>query len=275
MKLGIAYNIYDGQEMLPFAVENLRFYAHKIFVIYQEVSNFGNRNPDLMPMLKELESRGLVDKLIPFTPSLEKNNDGSINWKSGCYNEIKKRQLGLEVARVNGCDTYMTLDCDELYDCGQFKWAMEDFERGGYDTSFTKLLTYYKKPTLQVTPPETWYQPLFYKIKKDTEFVFINEYPVNTDQTKKVKAGHCRVYKENEIIQHHFAYVRHNLNSKVINSSSQSDKKSQEEVIYHFDNWKGVKDGALFNGGKKFGLKEVENIFKIDITQPFWKSKNL
>ena len=38
----------------------------------------------------------------------------------------------------------MTIDCDELYDPIQFKWAMEDFENGSYDTSFAKMQTFYK-----------------------------------------------------------------------------------------------------------------------------------
>lgn len=273
MKLGISYNIFDGQEMLPFAVLNLRPYAHKIFIIYQKVSNYGNTNPDLMPMIKELESRGLIDKAFEYEPNIFTDDNGNVKWQSGTFNEIQKRQLGLEIARANGCDTYMTLDCDELYDSTQFKWAMEDFETGNYDTSFTRLLTYYKKPTLQLTPPETWYQPLFYKIKKDTKFEFLDDYPVVTDRTKMVKAGHCRVYKQDEIVQHHFAYVRHNLDSKVTNSSAQSDEKSKEAVKYHFNNWSSVNDGAIMIGMQKYGLKEVENKFDIDLNRPFKKSE--
>jgi hypothetical protein len=269
MKLGIAYNIFDGQEMLPFAIRNLKQYAHRVFVIYQEVSNFGNTNPHLLPMLKELESRGLIDKVFKYEPELHKNPDGSLHWKSGVLNEIKKRQMGLDVCRINGCDTYMTLDCDELYDNTQFEWAMEEFEIGGYDTSFTNLLTYYKLPTMQLDPPEKWLQPLFYKIKKDTKFEFLEDYPVDTDQTKKVKSGHSRVYKSEEIVQHHFAYVRHNLMSKVQNSSAQTDPKSQFAVRFHYDTWEQKEDGALMIGLQKYKLNEVENKFGINLNKPF------
>ena len=228
MKLGISYNIFDGEEMLPFAVLNLRPFAHKIVIVYQNISNYGNTNPKLSPVLKELKSRGLVDVLFEYEPNIHKDKNGNIKWQSGCLNEIKKRQIGLDICKANGCDTYMTLDCDELYNQRKFKWAMEDFEQGGYDTSFTRLLTYYKKPTFQLTPLETWFQPLFYKIKKDTKFEMQEDYPIHIDRTKMVKAGHCRIYKEEEIVQHHFAYVRHNLDSKVENSSAQTDKKSKK-----------------------------------------------
>ena len=265
MKLGIAYNIFDGQEMLPFALKNLRPYAHRIFVIYQKVSNFGNENPNLLPVLEKCKELGWIDKLIEYEPELHFNDDGSPKWGNGALNEIQKRQLGLEVCRLNGCDTYMTLDCDELYDHTQFEWAMKEFERGGYDTSWTNLLTFYKLPTMQILPPETWFQPLFYKIKPETKFEFIKEYPVYADWTKRVKSGHLKVFAREEIQQYHYAYVRHHLIDKVKNSTAQSEIEDGQKVIDHYDNWKGIEDGALTIGLHKHKLKEVKNKFAIDI----------
>ena len=173
MKLGISYNIFDGEEMLPFALKNLRPFADFIVVVYQTTSNFGNPcHPKLVEKLEMLKTAGIIDKLFLYEPKLEKDENGKVIWQNGAMNEIQKRDIGLKICRANGCDTYMTLDCDELYDHEQFKWAMNDFETGNYDTSFTNLLTYYKLPTMQLDPPETWYQPLFYKIKKDTKFQF-------------------------------------------------------------------------------------------------------
>jgi hypothetical protein len=265
IKIGISYNIFDGEEMLPFAVRNLRPYAHYIVVVYQTKSNYGNDNPKLLPLLKKLKEEGLVDELYLYEPELVYEKDDVLSWKSGTLNEIKKRQIGLDICRDNGCDTYMTLDCDELYDPKQFEWAMKDFKQQGYDTSFTQLLTYYKYPNMELRPLETWYQPLFYKIKKDTKFEMQDNYPLHVDRTKMVKAGHIGVYSRDEIQQYHYAYVRHNLNSKVKNSSAQSDEKSAKQILEHFDNWKSVKDGALLIGNQKFELEEVDNKFNIKI----------
>jgi len=266
MKLGISYNIFDGEEMLPHTLKNLKEFAHFTIIVYQETSNFGNKNEGLGERLKELYKDGLIDMLHCYEPTLSMNDDGTINFQSGSINEQKKRQYGLDACRANGCDTYMTLDCDELYDKKQFEWAMSDFERGGYDTSFTNLLTYYKKPTLQISPPETWYQPLFIKIGATTRFQFQNpkEYPVFTDQTKMVKAGHCRVYTREEIQQYHYAYVRHNIKSKVLNSSARVPKQQQEFVMMYYDEYKeGNK--AILLGMQIFEVKEVENKFNIEI----------
>ena len=41
--------------------------------------------------------------------------------------------------------------------------------------------------------------------------------------------------------------VRNDIESKVINSSSQSDTKSQEQVIKHYNNWKSIKEGPLLS----------------------------
>ena len=265
MKLGISYNIFDGEEMLPFAIKNLRPFADFIVVVYQTTSNYGNENPNLLPVLENLQKEGLVDKLFLYEPNLIYNDDKTLNWKSGTLNEIEKREIGLKICRANNCDTYMTLDCDELYDPKEFQWAQKDFMDNGYDTSFTQLLTYYKYPTMELRPLETWYQPLFYKIKRDTKFEMQDNYPIHIDRTKMVKAGYTRIYTRDEIQQYHFAYVRKNLISKVKNSSAQSDKQSANQVIQHYDNWKSKKDGALLIGNQNFGLEEVENKFNINI----------
>tara|TARA_R110001592_G_scaffold298384_2_gene569164 strand:- start:124 stop:924 length:801 start_codon:yes stop_codon:yes gene_type:complete len=266
MKLGISYNIFDGEEMLPFALKNLRPFANFIVVVYQTKSNYGNDNPKLLPQLEKLKEAGLIDKLFLYEPNLIYNKDKSLNWKSGTMNEIEKREIGLKICRANNCDTYMTLDCDELYDPIEFKWSMNDFESNGYDTSYTKLLTYYKLPTMELRPLENWYQPLFYKIKADTKFEMQDNYPVVIDRTKMLnKAGYTRVYTREEIVQYHYAYVRHNLISKVHNSSAHSDIQSKKIVIDHYTNWDNIKDGAKLIGNFDFKLEEVENKFNIKL----------
>jgi hypothetical protein len=266
MKLGIAYNIFDGEEMLPFTLRNLRPFAEFIVVIYQTTSNFGNKNPNLLPTLEKLKKEGLIDMLYLYEPKMEYEKGSSvINWKSGTLNEIEKRNIGLKICRANGCDTYMTLDCDELYDPNEFRWAMFDFEMGGYDTSFTQLLTYYKLPTMQIEPPEDYYVPLFYKLKKDTKHEYFDTYPVHIDRTRMVKAGYAKVYKREEIQMYHYAYVRNNLISKVNNSSAQSDENSSKEIIKRYEKWKSKEDGALCINMIENKLIEVENKFNIKL----------
>ena len=59
MKLGVAYNIFDGEEMLPFSLKNLRPMVDFICVVYQTTSNFGNENPTLKKTLENLKGSGI------------------------------------------------------------------------------------------------------------------------------------------------------------------------------------------------------------------------
>ena len=266
MKLGVSYNIFDGEEMLFFSLRNLRPMVDHINVVYQTTSNFGNENTELEDQLNKYVRAGLIDKLFKYEPTIEKDENGLIKWQNGQSNEIIKRQIGLKICLANGCDTMMTLDCDELYDTKQFNWAKEDFKTNGYDTSFCKMITYYKEPIYRLYPKEEYYAPLFYKINKDTKFGYHSlNYPVALDPTRKIKAGYSRIYEREEIEMHHFAYVRKNISSKVINSSSQSDGVSQKKVIMHYENFERQKDGALLIGCQSFELVRVENKFDIEL----------
>jgi len=264
-KLGIAYNIFDGEELLPYSLKNLRPFADYIVVVYQTTSNFGNENPKLKETLFKLKDEKLIDELIFYTPDFFYNNDGSLDLTNGRNNELKKRNLGLEACKVKKCNIFMCLDCDELYDHTQFGWALKEFIQKGYDTSFTQLLTYYKLPTMELNPPENYYAPLFYKIKKDTKFEFISDdvCPVHIDYTRRIKFKYSKIYTRQEIQMYHYSYVRNSLDSKIQNSSAQSDDKTKFAVKFSFDTWQSKEEGALLLGMQKFGLKEVDNKFNI------------
>jgi len=267
MKLGIAYNIFDGEELLTSSLENMRDMVDFICVVYQNVSNFGDVNHNLEPLLKSLKKDKLIDFAFKYDPILKKDKNGIIDWQSGTENEQDKRNIGLDICKANNCDYFMTIDADEFYDKKQFQWAKKDFLLGDYDTSFCQMQTYYKDPKFRVTPPESYYCPLFYKIKPSTKFTydFAPPYPVEIDPTRRVVAGYSRIYNRNEIEMHHYSYIRSNIESKIYNTSAQMDKVSQEEVLFHYKKFKNVKDGALFLGMQYFNLEEVDNKFNIKL----------
>ena len=265
MRLGLAYNVFDGEELLIYSLNNLIPLVDFICVVYQTTSNFGNKNPMLKERLERLKRMGLIDELHLYEPQIEYLENGELDIKNGRHNEFQKRNIGLEICRKNSCDTFMTIDCDELYDETQFLWAKNEFETGGYDTSFAKMKTFYKYASLEVTPSEEYYVPMFYKIKKDTKFTydFIPPYPCDIDPTRRVKAGYSRIFQREEVEMYHYSYVRNNLISKVNNTSAQNNKESRIKVCNHFDNFSSKKDGALFLNLKEFKLKEVKNKFNI------------
>jgi len=233
--LSISYNIFDGEELLETSINSVRKIADHISVVYQTTSNFGVKNEKIEPYLKELQAKGLIDKLFLYEPDLIKSESGEVNWKSGTINELEKRQIGLKIAKANGYKIFMNMDADEVYDTKQLFDALSNFVIGDYDSSFCQMKSFYKLPTMELVPPETYYVPLFYRINKNSKLERIEnkDYPVICDPTRRMKAGYVRIFNREEIEMYHYSYVRKDIESKVLNSSAQSNEKSKLQVRKH------------------------------------------
>jgi hypothetical protein len=74
MRLGISYNVFDGEELLESSIKLIRDNVDFISVVYQTTSNFGNQcSEELVPLLHRLknESEDYTLRIIPF---IIKNN---------------------------------------------------------------------------------------------------------------------------------------------------------------------------------------------------------
>ena len=286
MKLGISYNVFDGEELLIYSLLSVRQVAHHISVVYQTTSNYGNENPKLKMELEQLQDRGLIDKLFLYEPQTfdtetnDKHTIGSVarvicvddkgkrTWRNGTLNEIEKREIGLKIAKANKCDVYMSMDADEIYDTPKLMDALSNFAIGDYDSSFCQMRTFYKFPTHQIDPPETYYVPLFYKINKDSKMDFIhnNDFPVSCDPTRRMKAGYVRIFSRDEIEMYHYAYVRKDIESKVKNSSAQADKTIQNRIIKQYNAFtEKDRDCMMLGQTHTKKVKVVENKFNIKL----------
>ena len=47
MKLGVAYNVFDGEELLEYSIKSIKAFVDFIVVVAQETSNYGNTKPNL------------------------------------------------------------------------------------------------------------------------------------------------------------------------------------------------------------------------------------
>jgi hypothetical protein len=268
VKLGLAYNLFDGEELMIDSLMNLSVQADYVCIVYQTTSNFNQKNIKLHELVNEYVAMGLVNDIYHFNPKMIYDSNREIIKSNGLNNEIEKRNIGLKLCKSNGCTHFLNLDCDEFYDMYEFINAKREIEKYDYDTSFCQMNTYYKRADLMVYPHESYYSPFIYKIKKDTQFSFEywnNQYPAKIDPTRRVKAGYSRIFNRDELIMYHYAYVRRNINSKVFNTSSQVDFEEKQKVINHWNNFKNEKDGALFIGGVKHNLVKTENKFNIEI----------
>ena len=89
MKIGVAYNFFDGEELLESSIKSIRNNVDYITVIYQQISNFGlNSKINIKDFLQDLVNKKLIDDFIEYKPRVG---------AGGHFNEIVKRNLGLYV----------------------------------------------------------------------------------------------------------------------------------------------------------------------------------
>ena len=83
--------VFDGEELLKFAVKAIRQEVDHISVTYQNTSYFGNQNEsNLEELLDQLKNQGLIDQAILYQPDLT---------LSPKENELKLRNLGIEISK--------------------------------------------------------------------------------------------------------------------------------------------------------------------------------
>jgi len=276
MKLGASYNIFDGEELLPYSIKTIRKHAKYISVVYQTTSNFGNKaSADLKEKLEALKNEGLIDELYFYEPDLK---------ISAHQNEKNKRNIGLKLAKKNGCNYFISLDADEFYDEVQFDKALNYIVLNNIKSSAVNIVEYLKSFENQLVGSYTFtyenddlynfYVPFVIKISK-----FKNQkhgegyFPCLTDLTRHLfHAGRFRLFAIQDIAMHHMSTVRKDLSKKYDNSSlldspkeiQEHVKNLQKEIIdFDFDKSKVLpEDCSIF---RKNIVKKVPNKFNIEL----------
>jgi hypothetical protein len=257
MKIGVSYNLFDGEELIENSIKSIRNNVDYISVVYQTISNFGQEcDKGLVSLLERLKSEGLVDELFEYHPRIN---------KGGHFNEITKRNIGLSLSEGANCTHHMAMDSDEFYTDTQFKYIKKTMEEGDYDSSACQMVTYYKEPIYRLDPKEEYYVSLLFKIKQNREYVIGCPFPVLVDPTRRMEPGKCKIFTREEIEMHHMSYVRNNIEKKVKNSSAKVNFESWiPEFLEYFNNW-SEGDDALMPGRPpgRYKIIKVENIFNI------------
>jgi hypothetical protein len=242
MKLAAIYNVWDGAELLQGSINCLKDHVDKVIMVYQDVSNFGEKYSPL-EILSNLEAPGLV--LVRFTPNLK---------KSGGQNETTKRNVGLETAKGFQCTHFLHMDCDEYYqDFGKAKEMYQDLGRKG---SVCRLLTYFKKPTLRLKQPENYYVPFIHELRHNT-IAGATKYPYYVDPTRRINQTDV---VELPLFMHHYSWVRKDVMRKVRNSTA---RKNMEGKTYLQDYNADLKPGDYLPCYEQT-LIETEDFFNIN-----------
>ena len=257
IKLGVAYNVFDGEELLEASIKSIRNCVDYICVVYQETSNFGMKCSDtLMASLTALHAQGLADELVLYTPrsfsfsekkklisskatGLDLGGATPATISDTFFNELTKREIGRNACEKRGCTHFMPMDTDEFYhekDLSKVKLLVQN---RGYECVLAKMRYFFKFPECELLPlDETNYVSVLFEIKPQMPFRLSVPDPYMIDPTRKLE--NCRllyVCPREELVMYHYSFVRKSIESKLMNVSNRNNYIKTQEFIRKFHSW--------------------------------------
>jgi hypothetical protein len=248
MRLTAIYNVFDGIELLEGSIKQIHKECFNLLIVYQITSNYGEVDEGVEKFVRRLVLIYDNITLLLFIPDLS---------QSGSQNERNKRLAGLAAARQLGGSHFLFVDCDEYYMPEEFRWAKNHIILNNYDSTACRLFTYIKHPTYQLTPVENYYVPFISAI--DVELC--DTYPVYADPTRRTTGNRFYEFKQQELMMHHFSWVRNDIGKKLRNSSAKVNwiNDIPDMINKHID----FTPHSLFKYYPGHTILEVENMFGI------------
>ncbi len=265
MRLGVSYNLFDGEELIEQSIKSIRAEVDHINVVYQKVSNHGNNHAfsdELELLLKSLKEKGLVDYYELYTPDLKISQH---------YNEVGKRNRGLEIARENGCTHFVSFDTDEFYEIDSFKKAKEFILKNNITSTACHIVSYIKEPIYQISGTREAFVPFISKIYPKSKITLASKFPVLVDPTRalsgvKITKKRFKLFSKTDIVMHHMGLVRRDLDTKFRNSSAnQKDNSRFFQLWENTKNWQYPNTFQYHDGGGGLKVKKVGNQFNIKL----------
>jgi hypothetical protein len=200
MKLAAIYNVWDGVELLRGSMRCLSGHVNVFIIVYQKVSNFGEAY-DPLPDMDLSGFPCIMHEYVP--PKL-----------GGATNEIQKRNIGIALAREQGCTHFLHMDCDEYY--LDFAAAKQEYLASGMEGSVCPLYCYFKRPTWRFSEPDGYFVPFIHQLGPETRAIRAN-YPFYVDPTRRINV---KTVAKLSHFMHHFSWVRRDMERKARNSSA-------------------------------------------------------
>ncbi|MDX2000953.1 MAG: hypothetical protein SFW35_00845 [Chitinophagales bacterium] len=238
MKLAAIYNTFDGEELLEGSLKQIYPHCDEVIIVWQERSNIGQDHPLLSAFLLGLQSRYPKVCLLKYYPDLT---------LAAAYNELRKRTWGVERAKQLQCSHYLFIDNDEYYEPEAFALAKNRIAQQCFDATACRLYTYYHSPIYRLSPLENYWVPFICKIKEGQRFG--QGFPVYADPTRgTLPVAHFYAFTEEELVMHHFSYVRKDIRAKLENSSARVNFKNLNDLVRRFESWKLGDEPINFRG---------------------------
>jgi hypothetical protein len=250
MKLIAIYNIFDGLELLEGSIRQIHDECSGILLLYQTLSNYGETDESIEPFVLRLAASLAGITVQKFEPELR---------LSGTRNETGKRTAGMATAVEMGATHVIHMDCDEYYRTDEFRKAKAVIEAMGYDSTACRMYTYFKDPTFRLMPMEQYYVPFI----SDARLSITDSYPVYADHTRTAMGKKFHAFGPDELLMHHFSWVRRDIEKKLRNSSARVNWESQiPAMVRNVLDFEPASPLLAFPG---YTIEKVENRFDIRV----------
>jgi hypothetical protein len=253
MKLAALYTLWNGLELIEKSIQQIYNECDEIILCWQHRSNKGELSSEIIPFLDRFKDNPKIH-IIEFKPDLNRSTK---------QNERSKLQLRIDYAKKLGCTHFFSSACDHYYSTNEFMNAKKTIIEHGYETTFTKMATYYKHPTWKLEPLESYYMPFICKLYDSTTVVSQQNYHCRVDPSIQIQPClNPHIFNEDEILMHHFSMIRKDIENKFRNAAASIRWKPQqiETFIKEYEN---AKPGDEITYFQKRKLIECDNLFNI------------
>lgn len=252
MKLAACYTVYNGVELLKDAIDSIANNVDEIIICYQTTSNHGEKNNDFVEWINNNKNYTYIN----FEPDLGKFTK---------INEANKHEALRLKAKELGCTHWFLSATDHLYKYNDVEYVKDKVIKNKYETTFTKLKTFFKENYYCLEPLENYYMPFICDVNIPIRYQGWS--PVLVDPSIKfASTNKYKVFSENEILMYHYSYVRYNIENKLINAASKRNWKHKIPLM--LNQFKNFKEGDKFFIYNKYNIVkcnpdfELENYYK-------------
>lgn len=250
-KLAAIYNVFDGEELLQGSIERVMNHVDLIIIVFQNISNFGE---PYTPMAN-IDLSGIDRFICPiifdkYTPVV----------MGGFVNEQNKRNIGITIARREGCSHFLHLDVDEYYE--DFAQAKQEYISLGVAGAVCPIYTYFKKPTWRLKNLDHYYVPFIHHLKDHTQAGHGFNGKFYCDPTRVINEADMGMMTTP---MHHYSWVRSDIKRKARNSSAGQHGNQLRGLLDAYDYLKNDTDlpGFKIQDMNNQELIVTENLFGI------------
>ena len=155
--------------------------------------------------------------------------------------ERRKHNEMIKVAEGQGCTHFFFSATDHYYDSLQFANCKQKAKQ--YDVTASKMYTYFKNPEWRLDPIESYYMPFICKLRKSQTYCRDTggKWNVYIDPSLcAVPNDSFYEFKEDELIMHHYSFVRDDMSNKLMNAAARVNFDKDIDKILEDINERGV-----------------------------------